>query len=190
MPISNQIPSSRLIQPGVVDSAATRPASPFEGQAIYQKDTDEVLYYNGTSWSRPWNMPWGLAGVATKTTSQSFSTLTDMDGLTTTFSAVAGRSYKATFSGNFFNSLSSAILTVYLTDSTGATSYMEISNSTTSAAYPYFSVSFATVITGLTAGTQTLKIRAVSSSTNTTLYGTATRAAYAAKLVIEDIGSA
>jgi hypothetical protein len=53
MPITSQIGSSSLIKPGVVDSAATRPASPFEGQMLYEKDTDRVLVYNGSAWVMP-----------------------------------------------------------------------------------------------------------------------------------------
>ena len=49
MGITNQIPSSRLIQPGVCTSS-TRPASPYEGQAIFETDTDRMLIYNGTAW--------------------------------------------------------------------------------------------------------------------------------------------
>ena len=49
MPISNYLPSSRLIQPGVCTST-TRPASPFEGQAIYETDTDRMLIWNGSAW--------------------------------------------------------------------------------------------------------------------------------------------
>jgi hypothetical protein len=50
MGITNTIPPSRLIQPGVIDNAAARPASPYEGQAVYQKDTDAVLVYDGATW--------------------------------------------------------------------------------------------------------------------------------------------
>jgi hypothetical protein len=50
MGLSNQIPSSRLIQPGVVSSASTRPASPFTGQCIFQTDTNQLLVWNGTAW--------------------------------------------------------------------------------------------------------------------------------------------
>jgi hypothetical protein len=49
MPITNYLPSSRLIQPGVCTSS-TRPASPFEGQAIYETDTKNTLTYNGSAW--------------------------------------------------------------------------------------------------------------------------------------------
>ena len=99
MGISNTIPPSRLIQPGVVANTAARPTSPFTGQAIYQVDTDEVLYYNGTSWSRPANMPWGVIGSVVRTTGDLtlttvFQDLTDMS---ITFTAVTGRLYRASW---------------------------------------------------------------------------------------------
>jgi hypothetical protein len=37
------------IKQGVCTSS-TRPASPFDGQVIYETDTDKTLVYNGTSW--------------------------------------------------------------------------------------------------------------------------------------------
>ena len=49
MPITNYLPSSRLIQPGVCTST-TRPAAPFEGQAIYETDTDMMAIWNGSAW--------------------------------------------------------------------------------------------------------------------------------------------
>ena len=49
MGISNTIPPSRLIQPGVCTSS-TNPTSPFEGQMIYETDTDLLKIWNGTAW--------------------------------------------------------------------------------------------------------------------------------------------
>jgi len=49
MGISNTIPPSRLIQPGVCTSS-TRPTSPFEGQMIYETDTDLLRIWNGSAW--------------------------------------------------------------------------------------------------------------------------------------------
>ena len=96
MGISNTIPPSRLIQPGVVANTAARPTSPFEGQAIYQTDTDEVLYYNGTSWSRPLNIPWGVVGFAENQSlaQTGVTTVADITGLTVTFTGVSGRRYR------------------------------------------------------------------------------------------------
>lgn len=49
MGLSNYIPSSRIAQSGVCTSS-TRPASPFEGQMIYETDTDMVAIWNGSAW--------------------------------------------------------------------------------------------------------------------------------------------
>lgn len=53
MGLSQQIGASSLIKPGVINSAAQRPASPYEGQVIFQKDTDQMLVWNGTAWVVP-----------------------------------------------------------------------------------------------------------------------------------------
>ena len=50
MGLSNYLPNSRISQAGVVPNEAARPASPYEGQMVYQQDIDAVLVYNGTAW--------------------------------------------------------------------------------------------------------------------------------------------
>jgi len=67
MGITQQIGASSLIKPGVIDNTAARPASPYEGQVVYQKDTDAVLVWNGTAWYPNWNLPWGKVGYVAKT---------------------------------------------------------------------------------------------------------------------------
>lgn len=49
MPISTQIGSSSLAKPGVCTST-TRPAAPYEGQMIYETDSDLIRIWNGTAW--------------------------------------------------------------------------------------------------------------------------------------------
>ena len=49
MPLSSVIGASSIMQPGVCTST-TRPASPYDGQVIYETDTDKTLVYNGTGW--------------------------------------------------------------------------------------------------------------------------------------------
>ena len=63
MPLSNYLPNSRISQAGVCTSA-TRPASPYEGQMIYETDTDKVLVWNGTGWYPNWNTAWGLIAIS------------------------------------------------------------------------------------------------------------------------------
>lgn len=49
MGLSNYLPSSRISQSGVCTST-TRPSSPYEGQMIYETDTDMVAIWNGSAW--------------------------------------------------------------------------------------------------------------------------------------------
>jgi hypothetical protein len=77
MGITQQIGASSLIKPGVIDNTAARPASPYEGQVIFQKDTDQLLVWNGTAWvipNSPAQNPPGLLFIKT----QSFSSTTNV----------------------------------------------------------------------------------------------------------------
>jgi len=49
MPISSFSAPSAIAKPGVCTSS-TRPASPFEGQVIYETDTDKALVWNNSAW--------------------------------------------------------------------------------------------------------------------------------------------
>jgi len=49
MPLSSVVGAQSIIRPGVCTSS-TRPASPYDGQVIYETDTDRTLVYNGTGW--------------------------------------------------------------------------------------------------------------------------------------------
>ena len=49
MPLSTVLGAQSLIKPGVC-TTATRPASPYEGQAIYDTDVATQLIWNGTAW--------------------------------------------------------------------------------------------------------------------------------------------
>ena len=49
MPLSSVLGASSVIKPGVCTST-TRPSVPYEGQLIYETDTDRVASYNGSAW--------------------------------------------------------------------------------------------------------------------------------------------
>lgn len=90
MGITQQIGASSLIKPGVINNAAARPASPYEGQVIFQKDTDQLLVWNGTAWvipNSPAQNPGGLELVTTATCS---SGGTSVGGITTIGTGVSG----------------------------------------------------------------------------------------------------
>ena len=72
MGITQQIGASSIIKPGVIDNTAARPASPYEGQVIFQKDMDQLLVWNGTAWVIP-NSPAQNPGGLELVTVQSFT---------------------------------------------------------------------------------------------------------------------
>lgn len=86
MPITNYLPSSRLIQPGVCTSS-TRPASPFHGQVIYETDTKQTLVYNGSAWVMltDADTPPGLELVKTQTIGTTVSSVTVSDVFSATY---------------------------------------------------------------------------------------------------------
>jgi hypothetical protein len=50
MPLSTVLGAQSLVQPAVC-TTATRPASPYTGQAIYDTTVTQVLVWNGTAWA-------------------------------------------------------------------------------------------------------------------------------------------
>jgi len=49
MPLSSVVGAQSIVKPGVCTSS-TRPASPYDGQVIYETDTDKTLVWNGSAW--------------------------------------------------------------------------------------------------------------------------------------------
>ena len=90
MGITQQIGASSLIKPGVIDNTAARPASPYEGQVIFQKDTDQLLVWNGTAWvvpNSPAQNPQGLELVTTCTVTSAGGTSATASGGVVTIGA-------------------------------------------------------------------------------------------------------
>lgn len=96
MPFSSVLGASSVIKPGVCTST-TRPTVPYEGQLIYETDTDRVLAFNGSAWNPPSSVAWGKVAYASSTTDQTgISSITDVTGMSVTFTGVANRQYKVT----------------------------------------------------------------------------------------------
>ena len=96
MPISSFLAPSAIAKPGVCTSS-TRPASPYEGQFIYETDTDKTLVWNGSAWYAPWNLPWGIVAY-TKTSTSNITYTSETTAVTSSsFTAVANRYYRATY---------------------------------------------------------------------------------------------
>jgi len=93
MAISN---NSTGLRPGVCTSS-TRPAAPYEGQMIYETDTDKVLVWNGSAWYPNWNTAWGTVAYQTATSNSSVFTGETVMLTTSSFTAVSGRRYRITY---------------------------------------------------------------------------------------------
>lgn len=102
----------------VICTSTTRPAVPFVGMKIYETDTAKELVYAGptSGWNQPWNQPWGIiARTADITTHQTgVSTKVDITGASVSFTAVAGRHYRATLVCETYGSSAPNYLGLYL----------------------------------------------------------------------------
>lgn len=88
MPLTNYLPSSRLIQPGVCTSS-TRPASPYEGMVIYETDTNQVRVYDGSAWVMiaDTDTPPGLELIKAQTVGSAVSSVTVNSVFSSTYDA-------------------------------------------------------------------------------------------------------
>lgn len=162
------------------DAALT---SPTEGMAAYINDIDALTVYNGVAWRPPWNLPWGAVGVATATAVQgSITTVVDLTSLTTTFTAIAGRRYRVTFSVPARNSSADNRNIVLLTD--GSNNQLDFAGLVMGQANQTETMIGSTYLDGLS-GSTTLKLRGQAVAGTMTVQA-ATGAA--ASLVVEDIG--
>lgn len=69
MPISSFLAPSAIAKPGVCTSS-TRPASPYQGQVVFQTDTNQAFVWNGSAWvllSTGTANPPGLEFITAKT---------------------------------------------------------------------------------------------------------------------------
>jgi len=194
MGLSNYLPSSRLIQPGVCTSS-TRPASPFEGQAIYETNTDKLLIYDGSAWYPPRNMPWGILG--SHTLSSSYSTTSPH-----IYFQDEGLSCSVTYGPNRMLRMT-LLVRPYTNGGTNFVNYKLLRGSTTvsnfgfglqdlsSGSAPAKVLSY-TFAGPSTAGTETFKIQIAANPNNTqvTSYGQSTTNDGPRQLVIEDVGPA
>jgi hypothetical protein len=87
MPLSSVVGAQSIVKPGVCTSS-TRPASPFDGQVIYETDTDRAMVYNGTGWvvlSTGRANSTGLDLVKTQTIGTAVSSVVVSDAFSSTY---------------------------------------------------------------------------------------------------------
>jgi hypothetical protein len=181
MPLSSVLGAQSVVQPGVCTSS-TRPAVPYEGQTIYETDTDLVRSWNGSSWVTigPTNtsgfQPTIQSGQANVDTSQTITTGGYGD-LATVQSVTLTTGTKALVSFGFFFTRPSPESTVYMSFAvTGATSIGAGSfDFMVARGYTYsqadMSISRSVLLTNLNAGSNTFTAKFARGSTNCNAYG-------------------
>ena len=96
MPLSSVLGAQSIIRPGVCTSS-TRPASPYDGQVIYETDTDKTLVWNGTGWvflSTSRANAGGLDFIKSQTIGTAVSSIAVSDAFSSTYD-----NYKITITG-------------------------------------------------------------------------------------------
>jgi hypothetical protein len=146
MGLSNQIPSSRIAQAGVVANTASRPVSPYEGQLIYQLDTNQLLVWDGSAWVAPNSTTANPPGLELITSGITCADGTVSNGVVTIGSAKS----TVTISGCFGSSYVNYRIVIQGVDCSGngAGGYFTFSGSTGSTYYSagfYMAYSAATV---------------------------------------------
>jgi hypothetical protein len=166
-------------------TSATRPSSgglPYQGMTIYETDTLETLEWNGVSWRRPWESPWGVISVATHTADQTgISSVVDITDLSITFTAVANRRYRITGDIQCASRANGNTVTAFIRD--GSSTIVNQRGETTENGYS-FPLHVETYVTP-SAGSATYKLSLNCSTGTADVLAAPTKPAV---LMIEDIG--
>lgn len=171
-----------------VCTSTTRPSSPYIGQEIYETDTAKKLIYAGATsgWNPPWNVSWGIMGIATVTANQTgiVGSVVDLTSASVTFTAVAGRRYRVFLETYVGSTVAADIANIQISDS---------SNNQLQSTQAYMPGSgalvkmVATLFTTLSAGSVTVKGR-ITRGTGTGTLSTFASSTAPTYLVVEDIG--
>jgi hypothetical protein len=116
MPLSSVVGAQSIVKPGVCTSS-TRPASPYDGQVIYETDTDRAMVWNGTGWvvlSTGRANSLGLDLIKTQTIGSAVSSVTVSDAFSSTYD-----NYKIIISGG----VASATISLNMTLGSTSTGY-------------------------------------------------------------------
>ena len=178
--------ASGILPVTTVTTTGSLPAGT-DGQVAYVNDNsaNEGLYtYNGTAWRKGpgWNAPWGIINLKQTTTSDNSITSTEEVQITSdSFTAVANRYYRITYSEPLPSAGSGYSMTmrIRLTGVSGTILYEN--------GFLVAEAKNLSIVTTLTAGSTTI----VGTLKTDTGNGTAARAStQPAQLIIEDIGPA
>lgn len=167
------------------DSAIT---SPVVGMVEYIKSNDSAegltTRNSASQWRLPWNMPWGIQGVATVTASQTgITTEVDVTSLTVTWTAVANRRICCRVHlQQLVQNTSNGEVQIKVTDASNVVINQARINLIAATNLPG---SVLTYESGITAGSTTRKVRALTSAGTLNIGAAATAPMI---LTVEDLG--
>jgi hypothetical protein len=183
MAISNLTQGNR---PGICTST-TRPTAPYEGQMIFETDTDLVLVWSGSAWVEVSSMLTKAPRGVIAFTSSNSNTLSSeiLTGLTTTFTAQTGRYYKISVSVYTSSTASADRLIIYVR--TNGTTINRTADLTSANNLGYYNIASGFVVFNPSAGSQEITVRFEKQNGNPVPVagGSLTH-----QLLIEDIGAA
>lgn len=148
----------------------------------------EYVYSGATvGWTQPWNQPWGFVSSASKTDdSNSISSVVNVGSLTTTFTAVANRVYRTSVNIPKIQQVSSnGLVQVHITDGSNTIKRSGNYSLYAGSAGDITTVSLSVVETGISAGSNTRKVRATTSAGTLSILASVTGGA---SIVVEDMG--
>jgi hypothetical protein len=186
MAISSALGTGSLT-PGVCTST-TRPTAPFEGQMIYETDTDLVRVWSGSAWVEVSSMltkaPRGVMASVVRTTSVSSLTTStaDITGMTVTFTAESTRLYKFTWTVTGQKIANAGFTEIILTNAANTQFATVVSTVNASG---YWNCSGCVLLTSLN-GSVTYKLRGLSGTGGSNIVAQANGPI---TFVVEDIGS-
>jgi len=181
----------QVVTPFASTSAlASAITAPVVGMATYisSNDANEGLITRSSAnqWRMPWNMPWGRVGsvvVGTTMTSGTSGSMSDLSGLSVTFTAIANRYYKASMMiSNLNSSVAQTVNTIFANGSSA-----QLAN----CANAYLAAGTTTGVSGFflttpSAGSFTIKAMASASSATAATTGVG----WTNWLIVEDVGPA
>lgn len=163
-----------------------------------QQSTTARSHNSGMTWCVGWtksdadfmlSLPRGTMAYASRTTSQlNITTVTDLTGLSVTWTAISGRRYRVTFKGEITGTVTNDLLVVYLTDGSNAQVARAVVHNPTITNAGYMNVVLPHIEPTTLSGSITRKVRIERNqgTGNFSLNATADNIAY---LLVEDIGT-
>lgn len=165
-------------------TSITRPTDPYEGQFIFETDTNKLVGYGGVDWA-PRDAGGQLGYAQITANSSTFTTIVDITGLSVNVTVGTGRRIKITWRGDILRSVADGTSIAYIydgvTELTRAQGFARVAGES-------FNTTTAIILTPVAgAHTYNIKGQTASGTGNSQIVGSATNPAF---ILVEDIGAA